>query len=408
MYNQGIETPELENEQHPRDRWTHPTRLARALTGLSISVTLLVLLVVATELAATVARPKILQYRAGPGDRRGRMKFYEKKPWANKYWKEDDAATRFQLRPYVFWRRRAFRGQYINVDEEGIRLTANPDCTPEAPRIWMFGGSNVWGTGAKDDETIPSILAHEYSKSLGPVCVTNFGEAGWVSTQDIIQLEIALKRTHKPPDFVVFYDGIGDVQGIYQSGRVDLPNEFEKVREKVEVSGEETEMSYLRETNTYRLFGIIMTKLLNLKQMSAQPGSKPGRDVTLYAPATADNYLKNLMLLDTLSARYGFRHETFWGPLAYLGNKPLVADEQKERDEFERAYPGLPALAKKTHDLVFSTPNRHVHDLANAFDNRPEELFVDYGHTNPVGNQIVARRILETISKPDSQPRLTH
>jgi hypothetical protein len=406
MSNQGIETLELENEQHPRDRSIRPTRLARALTGLSISMTLLVLLVVVTELAATAALPKIQQYRLeGLGDARSRLKFYENKPWAKRFWKEQNASGQFQFKPYVFWRRRPFRGQYINIDEAGIRLTANWYCSPEAAVVWMFGGSNVWGTGAKDDETIPSFLAQEYSKSLGPVCVTNFGESGWVSMQEIIQLEIELKRAVKPPALVVFYDGFGDVYATYQSGRTDAPQDFEQLRQKMEVSKEAGGVAYLREANTYRLIEFFMTELLKLKQKRSQITSKPGKDLTIFAHTAADNYLKNLMLLESLSARYGFRYETFWGPLPFLGNKPLAAEERKGRDRFEQDNPGLPELAKKTHELVFSTPSSHVHDLIKAFDNQPEELFIDYGHTNPDGNRIVAEQILGTIKKVNVPPQ---
>jgi hypothetical protein len=405
MSNRETETPELEDEQHPRDRSIRPTRLAKALTGLSFSVTLLVLLVVATELAATVARPKIQRYRTERlGDARRRLKFYESKAWANKFWKEQDASGQFQFKPYVLWRRKPFGGKYINIDEDGIRLTVNQDCSPEAPRVWMFGGSNLWGTGAKDDETIPSILAQQYSMALGPVCVTNFGESGWVSMQEIIQLEIELKRAVKPPALVVFYDGFGDVYATYQSGRTDAPQDFEQLRQKFEGSNEAGGVAYLREANTYRLIGVLMTELLKLKQKQGQVGSKPGKDLTIYAHTAADNYLKNLMLLESLSARYGFRYEAFWGPLPFLGNKPLRAEEQKGWDQFEQQNPGLPDLAKRTHELVFSTPSSHVHDLANVFDNRPEELFIDYGHANPVGNRIVANEILERIKKVSAPP----
>src|SRR5271165_5616418 len=146
------------DQQDPDNLSVGSRSLAGVLTGLSASVSMLVLFVVATELASWVAMPQIQRYLAAKvGEARKHSIFYANKSWANKYWNEVDASNKFQFRPYVSWRRKAFSGQYVNVDGDGIRRTVNPNCSPTARRVWMFGSSALWGTGAKDDETIPSI-----------------------------------------------------------------------------------------------------------------------------------------------------------------------------------------------------------------------------------------------------------
>ena len=88
------------------------------------------------------------------------------------------------------------------------------------------------GDGVRDDETIPSILSQKHSRSIGTVCITNFGETGWVSIQEIIELEIAIKRAPSPPDPVLFYDGFADASAPYYTGRVDVPADFDQLQQK--------------------------------------------------------------------------------------------------------------------------------------------------------------------------------
>jgi hypothetical protein len=402
---QEVETSGPHDKKHASGGSLRFTHVVRTLTGLSVSVSLLVFLGIATEFVSMAG----LAYRAWSlrewsRNRFLHVKFYENKEWAREYWRENTAASsQFEFTPYILWRKKPFSGRYVNVDADGNRRTVNPDCSPKACRIWMFGGSSLWGAGAKDDETIPSILSKEYSRSKGAVCITNFGEAGWVSTQGVIQLEIALKRTLSPPDLVLFYDGYTDAFSPYASGRNDFPLGFEQLRDTVEENGQEAGLAYLKATNTYRLIGVCMNKLLSIKAQG-QTGSKPVNTVNLFAHMAADNYLKNLMLLQSLSDRYGFRYEAYWTPLLFLGNRLFWAEHREMLHGDEQVSPGFSETLQKTHDLIFSAANPHVHDLTDIFDQTHEEVFVDLrGHTNPLGNRIVARRILETIVKSDMQ-----
>src|SRR5438132_9432797 len=114
--------------------------------------------------------------------------------WVEAYFKEFDTTENKTWTPYVYWRRRPFAGNYINVNEMGIRRTWNPDVPKGVNgsnhiKIFMFGGSTMWGTGARDDYTISSIVSRSLSKEYGiDVSVTNFGESGYVSTQEVIML----------------------------------------------------------------------------------------------------------------------------------------------------------------------------------------------------------------------------
>src|SRR5262245_18562137 len=92
---------------------------------------------------------------------------YNDPTWAAQYSKEiDEIEKKRSLRwqPYVFWRRIPHLGKYINITADGLRktgdvTTAEGDSSPM--KVFMFGGSTMWGYGAGDDFTIPSIFVRE-------------------------------------------------------------------------------------------------------------------------------------------------------------------------------------------------------------------------------------------------------
>src|SRR6185369_4951231 len=99
-----------------------------------------------------------------------------------------------------YWRRQPFAGRFINIDERGVRRTwKSANATAAARRVFLFGGSTMWGTGARDDHTIASELARDLEeRGFGDVEVTNFGEGGYVSMQDLVLLEDEIRHGSRP------------------------------------------------------------------------------------------------------------------------------------------------------------------------------------------------------------------
>jgi len=301
------------------------------------------------------------------------------------------------------WRRAPFTGKYINVDENGLRRTVNPECSPGSRQIWAFGASTLWGMGAPDDKTIPSILSQEYARTVGPVCVTNFAESAWVSTQNVIQLEIALKHAGRPPDLVVFYDGLADVLPVYQSGRPDVHFGFEKVRSLVEAGqAKRSSFAYIKETGTWRLITSIMAEVASTKSTHALT-SRQSRNVDNLAKKTLENYRANMKIVAALSTEYGFRYISFWEPMALSGNKKLTPSERDMLASIERETPGLPELTRRTFDLMFSVHDPHIINISDTFDHSNDDIYMEVGHITPEGNRQVALRILEFLRKSDKE-----
>src|SRR4030095_3925287 len=92
---------------------------------------------------------------------------YSDSEWASKYYQEIEEIEQgrtLRWQSYVYWRRTPRRGEYINVGPDGLRKTINAPVSEGANppiKVFMFGGSTMWGLGSGDDSTIPSIFAEE-------------------------------------------------------------------------------------------------------------------------------------------------------------------------------------------------------------------------------------------------------
>jgi len=324
---------------------------------------------------------------------------YQGQPWASRYWDEwKETINSLQYQSYVIWRRAPFAGQTINVDAGGIRKTSYSSCDASEYTIWIFGNSSLWGTGVPDWDTIPSLLAKKYADAGRKTCVKNFGEKAWVSTQEMIQLMLSLKQAEKSPDLVIFYDGVTDSYLPYQSSIADAHFNFLQTKRQFESLGNNgASLEYLKRTNTYRT-------LMELRSMLV--GGSGGHDrahltseeLSSMAATTYSNYLKNVRLINLLAQSYGFRCAFFWQPTLLAGNKPLTADEIRLRQSELSDHPGSDAVVQATYNLFENYRNGNFFDLVNVFDKDPEARFIDFSHTGPAGNQIIADRMFAAVA----------
>ena len=86
----------------------------------------------------------------------------------------------------------------------------------------MFGGSTMWGAGARDDYTIPSFLSKMLTQAFpGRIRVVNYGRSGFVSTQERILLFQALQHGCRP-QIAIFYPGFPGLNGVRPASRVNF------------------------------------------------------------------------------------------------------------------------------------------------------------------------------------------
>ena len=51
---------------------------------------------------------------------RAHTSYYASQAWAKQYWKEFSLSRRQLYRPYVIWRRAPFKGNFININRDGL------------------------------------------------------------------------------------------------------------------------------------------------------------------------------------------------------------------------------------------------------------------------------------------------
>src|SRR6266849_4077207 len=94
------------------------------------------------------------------GSPREKVSYYASQDWAAQFWREFNLSRSTRYHPYVLYRRAPFKGETININDAGIRLTPGADCSAGAGsyRVFTFGGSTMWGTGSPDWGTIAAYL----------------------------------------------------------------------------------------------------------------------------------------------------------------------------------------------------------------------------------------------------------
>ena len=135
---------------------------------------------------------------------------------------------RSAYRPYV--ERKLIPSQKypgININGWGYRGPEfNFEKKKDSLRVFVFGGSFVWGTGATDDDhTLAGYLQQMARKRTErTVEIINAGEPGYCQTQELILLfDEAL---FFQPDVVIFIDGFNECYSPFQGLPAGYPNHF--------------------------------------------------------------------------------------------------------------------------------------------------------------------------------------
>lgn len=377
-------------------------RMTRAIGRfwLNVGVALLILMVLEAGARTSISMRKRGETPSGVrAERRYTSDNGVVAPWARVYDRELQS-LQAEWHPYVYWRTKPMRGVYITVDNSGRRRTwLHPAMVTTTPLIvFMFGGSTMWGVGARDEFTIPSLVAKTLTKQFGRgVVVVNFGEMGYVSTQEVIALMRELRAGHVP-DLVVFYDGVNDTVAAAQGGVAGIPmNEANRM----------AEFNLRRKLNwregfaeTLALFKVSRW-LVRLVRHMPTPNRAASADAAL-ARAVVDRYMGNVQQVEVLARAFRFRAVFFWQPTLF--GKEFFSPREHRRYEyaethgvrvgpfFEEVYSAF-ARAKQV------TPAPHVYDLSGVFDDVPSTVFIDRWHLTEDGNRHVANamaRILQT------------
>jgi lysophospholipase L1-like esterase len=353
----------------------------------------------------------------GEGKARETVSYYATQDWAKRNWHEFRLARKQQFYPYVDWRRAPFKGQTIEVDQNGVRLTPGADCSAKSFKVFTFGASEMWGTGSPNWGTIPAHLQKGLEKLRpGPVCVTNYAESAHVSMQNVIMLLTQL-RSGNVPDVVVFYALADDIYSAYQSGRPGVIENLSQIAARFEGRKEAPTVTFvdrLRGTYSYALIDQLMGKLTIAKpQQEDEPTAgklvtyeSMGVDVATLSDLIARDYFGGYKIVNSLAKEYGFKYFYFVPPTITRGDKPLTPEEQ-DMKRIEESQTAHHKLSTSVYDIVEreSSKYQHLYSMVHVFDPYDSLMWIDGGHATPVGNQVIAEKMLAVIQAQSSDKK---
>jgi lysophospholipase L1-like esterase len=376
----------------------------KAFTILGMSLFAFILAAALVEMSAFIA---LHAYRESHRDPLApeQSPVYDSESWGREFWAEQTsfwANARSTYQPFTVWGVRKWHGKYINTDKMELGTwrrtiqSMGQGCMKAGTRkVWVFGGSTVFGIGTPDSATIPSYLSRELNAhSSNCVEVTNLGAEGYVTNQELILLLQQLKAGHRP-DIAIFYDGVNEsLVGGFSPGVPTAHWNFELIQAKFENPGP-SRLNCLRLLYSAQLISLLKEKYAPEDRATISDG-----ELAVRAQATLQNYEANLKFVQLLASEYGFKTYFFWQPVLAYGNKPLAPFEHnlKEARSQElqgRVHRGLRAVYEQAEKQ--SVASRKFTFLGKVFDEEKDPIYVDEFHLDPRGNEIIAHVIAKTV-----------
>lgn len=334
---------------------------------------------------------------------------YKGSEWVTDYFKEFNKCNVEEWESYVYWRRKPFEGKYINVDVNQLRKTVfennNPIKINPDYRIFMFGGSTMWGSGVRDEYTIPSLLGAYLSNKGYLVEVINFGESGYVNTQEVLSLMKQL-RQNDIPNLVVFHDGVNDVFSAFQQGIAGIPqNEFNREKEFNSLKSKKRALLVFFES----LKSLATIRFINdlTKPEQKLNITYTDEELDILAKKTIDIYQENMRLVYSLGEQRNFKSIFYWQPTIFDKRNLSNYEKSRAKDvDFLKDF--LKSVNQHVVNEDISHQSLYYYDISEIFKDEREPVFIDYCHVSEYGNSVIAKRMVKdiiSILESDKEPQ---
>ncbi len=368
-----------------------------------LGITLLMLLLV--ELGFRVSFGIRDRMTAQPvPDRRVLAEGYGGAVWPIEHYRELEL-LQDRWEPFVYFRQMPFRGKTINIGDDGLRATWQPSASAnargqrESVKILMLGGSSFWGFGARDDQTIPSLVARSLDERGWRIEIKNLSEIGYVSTQELIALVHELQAGYRP-DMVIFYDGVNDTTSAFLEGEAGVTTN--EVNRRVEFNLRQSPgrlatglAARLIQDSGSNRFAQMIGRRLGGGIKPARPQPK-GEGIGALAEKVVECYEANVTLVANLGKSFGFRPMFFWQPTIFDKANPTTF-EREEAQRFAWAVEMFRQVHAKIGSSMRLKADAAFRDLSEVFADSEELVFIDYCHTTELANARIASLIADGV-----------
>lgn len=327
-------------------------------------------------------------------------------------WTEFLEATqgdRQRYRSNAHWIGGAYAGTYYNVDEAGVRRTVQ--ATKKGPKVFMFGGSSLWGFHAKDAETIPSLVSSELAKLGVDAEVVNHGQIGYISVQEAIYLS-QLVAEDDIPAVAVFLDGLNDVDSpkLLSSVGWHTPAEVtgihfadadyygERQNRRTAWTSLKASLRKFRAIEPLGAFGILP------EPPPPGAGGWTETDEARMYELIAHGYASSVAMAEGLGRGHGFDTLFYWQPT--VSRKKTLTDHESP-PRFIGARDGTHFTKVTEHVVRRLAGKPHFKDISGLLDDLTETGYTDSRHYTVLGKRMIAARIAQDLAprlRPEPEP----
>jgi len=307
-------------------------------------------------------------------DNRFELPNYENINWAKKHFFEFRKLTT-KYYDHITWRRNDFNGETVTI-KKGYRMNNTEENFTLNKDIWVFGGSTIWGTGADDKNTIPSLI-----EKLTNISTLNLGETGYNTTQELNLLLKELVK-HKPKK-IIFYDGVNDVGKCKKN-----LNYFSTIQESIiqtELQSKSSE-SYSKKLIIAPLK--ILEKLKEFFPKNQNAKSTYNCDINFSkAEKIAKTFVNNWINVELIAKKNNIKFIPILQPTIFTSssNKDYLPTNYELKKQYEILY--------KLIKIELSNVDFKYLNLESSL-NKSENYFIDSFHLSPNGNMKIAREII--------------
>ena len=332
---------------------------------------------------------------------------YEGYSWVNEYRKQyKDPISVYN--PYTVWKTKEYQSELFNFDENGIRKTLNyKDEKKINYNIYFFGASTIQNPETIDSLTIPSWVIRNLNNSkLGEkynFTGVNFGTSAYTSTQELFRFLHEYQtgfKTYNKPDLVVFYNGASDIwAGVY----LERPG-YHDAYDRIKLRFDNINLFYLLKIKEKLIENVDFFKIINQYITGGEGESDryfETRSLNFQelSEDQSDIYLKNIEIASSIMDKEDIKSIYFIQPTIFSTHQNKNLNNSNKKLFYTKNYPNM----HKAYDIGYSELKKktskidRVIDISDVFNGINSPIFSDNVHIGPYGNEIISKKITESI-----------
>jgi lysophospholipase L1-like esterase len=296
--------------------------------------------------------------------------------------------------------------EFLNL--KGVQPTAhNARDWEKAKHIWIMGGSTTRCEKVPYDQSIASFLAQRLNDGgrQQTAVVSNYGENTFNTVLEIKYLQKLLMYSARPPDLIIFYDGVNDCIFFNEYHKIKAHYGYRRLQGPIE-SYRHSHFGLLRPI-TAALYASFTLEAIDRARQAIIPIEPNDPGLLELGGSIKQRYAH----AQKMAAAYGAKFLVFWQPVLWM--ETCEVDPGVRRHEETLAIMNSRFFKfKKNFTVIYQTLAADLKDepyfinFRNILCSRQEPVYDPDGvHLNGIGNRIVAEAMAPVVRRViSSQP----